>query len=198
MFAYIKGKLAYKEASLAILETNGVGYQLHIPLSTYTVLGDQEECLLHTHMSVREDAHTLFGFKTKEEKNMFLDLIGISGVGPSTALASLSTLSVLDLKGAIASENVKQVQSIKGIGAKSAQRIVLELKDKYQKEGIYGSDSENNSSQKHNTIRQEALTALTTLGVLKSSAEKTIDRILKTHTEDLTLENLIRIALKSA
>lgn len=198
MFAYIKGKLAYKEASMAIIETNGVGYQLNIPLSTYTELGDQEECLLHTHMSVREDAHTLFGFKTIDEKKMFLDLIGISGVGPSTALASLSTLSVIDLKSGIASENVKQVQSIKGIGAKSAQRIVLELKDKYQKEGVYGSETENNSTRQHNTIKQEALTALTTLGVIKSSAEKTIDKILKTHTGDLTLENLIRIALKSS
>ena len=196
MFAYIKGKLAYKEASLAIVEANGIGYQINIPLSTYTVLGDQESCQLFTYLQVREDAHVLFGFASMLEKNVFLDLIGINGVGPSTALAALSSMSSTEIKHAIASEDVKKVQLIKGVGAKTAQRIVLELKDKYQKEGhIIEGDKVSPSS---NRVKEEALTALVTLGMAKTSAEKTLDNILKSKGNDLDLETLIKLALKTA
>ena len=197
MFAYIKGKLAYKEAAYAIIEANGVGYQINIPLSTYTKMEGNEECKLFTYFHVREDVQILYGFFSMLEKSVFLDLIGINGVGPSTALAALSSLSADEIKGAISSEDIKKVQTIKGVGAKSAQRIILELKDKYQKEGF----SENNGSlpgQINNTLRLEALTALTTLGVSKPSAEKTIDKIVSKYGTEIDLETLIKLALKSA
>ncbi len=197
MFAYIKGKLILKEAAMAIIEASGIGYQINIPLSTYTSLGTQEDCQLFTYFHVREDAQTLFGFYTTVEKSVFLDLIGINGVGPSTALAALSSLSTDEIKHAIATENVKQVQTIKGVGPKAAQRIVLELKDKYQKEDL-SSENFEKGSPNNNSLKNEALTALTTLGIMKSSAEKTIDRILKKHPESLDLESLIKLALKSA
>ena len=197
MFAYIKGKLAYKEAAYAIIETNGIGYKINIPLSTYTKIGIEDECKLFTYFHVREDAQILFGFSSQDEKSVFLDLMGVNGVGPSTALAALSSLSTHEIKSSIASENIKMVQTIKGVGAKSAQRIVLELKDKYQKEGT-SNDSNEKQPSFNNSIRQEALTALTTLGVNKSSAEKTIDNILKKQIENITLETLIKLALKSA
>jgi holliday junction DNA helicase RuvA len=196
MFAYIKGKLAYKEASMAIIEANGVGYQINIPLSTYTTLGTQEDCQLFTYLQVREDAHVLFGFATMLEKSVFLDLISISGVGPSTALAALSSLSSSEIKHAIATEDVKKVQTIKGVGGKTAQRLVLELKDKYQKEGPIIEGEKSYSS--NNRTKEEALTALVTLGMVKSSAEKTLDAIIKTKGSDIDLETLIKLALKSA
>ena len=197
MYAYIKGKLTHKEVAFVILEANGVGFQINIPLSTYSTLGNQEESQLFTYFHVREDAQILYGFSTKSEKSVFLDLMGVNGVGPSTALAGLSALSTDEIKHAIATENIKMVQTIKGVGAKSAQRIVLELKDKYQKEGLTGDSLEKGSSF-NNSIRQEALTALTTLGIMKSSAEKTIDKILKAQTEDINLETLIKLALKTS
>jgi holliday junction DNA helicase RuvA len=196
MYAYIKGKLAYKEASMVIIEAQGVGYQINIPLSTYTVLGESDACQLFTHFHVREDAQILYGFGTQQEKAVFLDLISISGVGPSTALAALSSLSGLEIKQAIATEDVKKVQTIKGVGGKTAQRIVLELKDKYQKQGLLGELEIVGPSG--NRVREEALNALVTLGMVKTSAEKTIDAILKARGSDIDLESLIKLALKSA
>ncbi len=196
MFAYIKGKLAHKEASMAIIEANGVGYQINIPISTYTQLGDQDLCQLFTYLQVREDAHVLFGFVTMLEKKVFLDLISISGVGPSTALAALSSMSSAEIKQAIAAEDLKKVQLIKGVGGKTAQRIILELKDKYQKEGpVEGSEK---YSSQNNRVKEEALTALVTLGMAKASAEKTLDSIIKLKGQDIELETLIKLALKTA
>ena len=196
MFAYIKGKLAHKEASMAIVEANGVGYQINIPLSTYTQLGNEDFCQLFTYLQVREDAHVLFGFATTLEKSVFLDLISISGVGPSTALAALSSMSSLEIKQAIATEDTKKVQLIKGVGGKTAQRIVLELKDKYQKEGPF--DGSEKSDTPNNRVKEEALTALVTLGMAKASAEKSLDAIIKLKGQDIDLETLIKLALKSA
>ncbi len=196
MFAYIKGKLAHKEASMAIIEANGVGYQINIPISTYTQLGDQDLCQLFTYLQVREDAHVLFGFATMLEKKVFLDLISISGVGPSTALAALSSMSSAEIKQAIAAEDLKKVQLIKGVGGKTAQRIILELKDKYQKEGpVEGGEK---YSSQNNRVKEEALTALVTLGMAKASAEKTLDSIIKLKGQDIELETLIKLALKTA
>ncbi len=196
MYAYIKGKLAHKEASMAIIEANGVGYQINIPLSTYTQLGETDLCQLFTYLQVREDAHVLFGFATKLEKSVFLDLISISGVGPSTALAALSSMSSSEIKQAIATEDTKKVQLIKGVGGKTAQRIVLELKDKYQKEGVF--EGSEKSSAPSNRVKEEALTALVTLGMAKASAEKSLDAIIKLKGQDIDLETLIKLALKSA
>ena len=195
MFAFIEGKLDHKEASFVIINVSGVGYQIHIPLSTYSALGAEEFCRLHTYLQVREDAHTLYGFKTPSEKSIFLKLISISGVGSNTGLMILSSMSVAEIKSSIVSENVKAIQAVKGIGAKTAQRIILELKDKLLKEGVEVTDGE--FTVGHNSVRDEALTALTTLGFAKTVAEKSVDRILRKEPS-ITLEELIRQALKTA
>lgn len=194
MINYIKGKLVYKDATYAVIDVNGVGYHINISLGTYSSIKDQEDCKLYTYLHVKEDAHTLYGFSTEDEKTLFLNLISISGVGPSTALMVQSSLSAEELQQAIVNEDVKTIQGVKGIGAKTAQRIILELKDKLAKLGIYPSDI--SISQSGNTLRQEALSALITLGFNKLAAEKTIDKILKNSGNQITLEGLIKQALK--
>lgn len=198
MIAYLKGKLVYKEATFIIIDVGGLGYEVKIPLSTYTVLGDQENCYVHTHLLIKEDSHTLYGFATSAEKEIFLELISISGVGPSTALTVLSQLSVEEVYHAITEEDVKTIQSVKGIGAKSAQRIILELKDKLRKREFDTSGSSRPASvSSKNQTAEEAISALVTLGYQKSVAEKTVTRILKLDN-NISIEDLIRQALKSA
>lgn len=195
MIAYIKGKLAYKDPTYVIIDVNGVGYHINIPLSTFSQIKDDENCFLHTYLHVKEDAQTLYGFASEADKKVFLHLISISGVGPSTGLMVQSSLSAEELQNAIVSEDVKTIQSVKGIGGKTAQRIILELKDKLRKEGI---ESTGSSPSANNTIRFEALSALVTLGINKNSAEKTVDKILKNSGNQITLEELIKMALKAA
>ncbi len=194
MISYLKGRLAHKQASSIIIDVNGVGYQVFISLNTYSALKDEEACTLHTHLHVKEDSHTLFGFSDVKERATFLQLISISGVGPTTALTVLSTLSSSELKTAILNEEVKVIQSVKGIGAKTAQRIILELKDKVAKEGF---EVDEQSGLVDNRIKEEALTALMTLGYAKAVAEKSIEKALK-RTPDLSLEEIIKNVLKSA
>jgi Holliday junction DNA helicase RuvA len=196
MITYINGKLVHKEATFAVIDVNGMGYHINISLTTYSAIKDQENCKLHTYLHVKEDSHTLYGFSTKAERKIFLDLISISGVGPSTGLMVQSSLTAEELQNAIVSEDVKTIQSVKGIGGKTAQRIILELKDKLAKEGIM--PDANSSGILNNTIRQEALSALITLGFNKINAEKTIDKILKNSGNQITLEVLIKQALMSA
>jgi len=195
MIAYIDGKLAYKDPTYIILETGGIGYQIKISLSTYTLVKDQERCKLHTYLHIKEDAHTLYGFFELSEKKVFLDLISISGIGPGTALMTLSSLSPAELQNAIITEDVKVIQAVKGIGAKTAQRIILELKDKMKKESLIEDKFIPISS--HNTLRKEALSALVTLGIARNIAEKSIDGILK-REGNISLEQLIKLALKTA
>ena len=195
MIAYIDGKLTYKDPTYIILETAGIGYQVKISLNTYSLLKDEERCKLHTYLHIKEDAHTLYGFFELIEKKIFLDLISISGIGPGTALMTLSSLSPAELQHAIACEDLKVIQSIKGIGAKTAQRIILELKDKMKKESLIEDKFIPISS--HNTLRKEALSALVTLGIARNVAEKSIDSIMKQNT-NITLEQLIKLALKTA
>ena len=194
MISYLKGRLAHKQASSIIIDVNGVGYQVFISLNTYSALKDEEACTLHTHLHVKEDSHTLFGFSDVKERATFLQLISISGVGPTTALTVLSTLSSSELKTAILNEEAKVIQSVKGIGAKTAQRIILELKDKVAKEGFEVGDQ---SGLVDNRIKGEALTALMTLGYAKAVAEKSIEKVLK-RTPNLSLEEIIKNVLKSA
>ena len=169
MIAFLKGRLAHKEVSHVVVDVNGVGYQVFISLNTYSAIKNEEACMLYTHLHVKEDAHTLYGFTKSSEKSTFLHLISISGVGPSTALMVLSTLSAAELKSAIISDDVKTIQSVKGIGAKTAQRIILELKDKIAKEGF---ELEESTGYVDNRIKDEALTALITLGIAKNAAQK--------------------------
>lgn len=197
MIAYLKGKLAYKDPTHVIIEVQGIGYEVKISLHTYTALGDREDCRLFTYLHIKEDAHTLYGFQELSEKKMFLDLISINGVGPGTGLMILSSLNPDELQQAIVQEEVKTIQGVKGIGAKTAQRIILELKDKMKKgESPYITST--NSTPSHNTVRSEALSALVTLGINRSVAEKNLDTILKNHQGMITLEELIKLALKNS
>lgn len=195
MIAYIDGLLKYKTPSSVIMDVGGIGYEIKISLNTSSTLQEGQKCKLNTYLHVKEDSHTLFGFREIPEKKLFLDLISISGVGPNTAMMVLSYLSTDELKEAIASEDTRTIQSIKGIGAKTAQRIILELKDKVKKDS-YGGEMPNISGGSRNTIKNEALSALVTLGIAKASAEKSLDTILKKGGNALTLEDLIKQALK--
>ena len=196
MIAYLEGKLIVKEPTHLIIDVNGMGYEVRISLSTYSTVKNLDRGRLHTHFHVKEDAQTLYGFAEPSEKRRFLDLISISGVGPSTALMILSSLSPEELQSAILAENTGMIQSVKGVGAKTAQRIILELKDKMKKEGLLDKAIENLPTP-DNTLRNEALSALTTLGINKSVADKTIRSLLKEH-QDISLEDLIKLALKRA
>lgn len=172
MIAYVNGTVTYKDPAYAIIDVNGIGYEIRISLQTYTSLPEYgERCKLVTYLNIREDAHILYGFWGVDEKRLFLDLIGISGVGPSTALVMLSSLSSNEIRQGIVDEDLRLIQSIKGIGLKTAQRVILELKDKIRKEAFGITEIKSFGSQS-NTIRSEALAALITLGIPKVTAEK--------------------------
>ncbi|RUA29198.1 MAG: Holliday junction branch migration protein RuvA [Bacteroidetes bacterium] len=197
MISYLKGIIVELEPTHLIIEVSGVGYHVIIPMSTYDAFKSQKEARVLTHFHVKEDSHTLYGFFLPEERTVFLDLIGISGIGPSTAIGMLSAMNPNEIKASIVAENVKQIQSIKGIGGKTAQRVILELKDRYKKESLI-SESSQTSGLSNNSLRNEALSALINLGFAKNSAEKVIDKILQATQENITLEQLIKQALKSA
>ena len=197
MIAYLQGKLAYKDPTRVIIEVQGIGYEVKISLQTYATIQSEENCRLFTYLHIKEDAHTLYGFMELDEKKMFLDLISISGVGPGTGLMILSSLNPEELHQAIVHEEVRTIQGVKGIGAKTAQRIILELKDKMKKTESPITSS-GTSAPTHNTTRSEALSALVTLGINRSVAEKTLDTILKNRPETPTLEELIKLALKNS
>ncbi len=197
MITYLKGRLAFKDPTHLVVDVGGVGYEVKISLTTYSQVKDKEDILIQTYLHVKEDSHTLFGFSEQSEKKRFLDLLSINGVGPSTALMILSSLDAKELQAAIVQEDVKTIQSVKGIGGKTAQRIILELKDKMKKEGLLDKSVEIHP-RFDNTLRSEALSALTTLGINKSAAEKTVDKILKEYGEEIKLEELIKQALKQS
>jgi Holliday junction DNA helicase RuvA len=195
MIAYLKGKLAHKDRAHVIIDVNGVGYEVKISLQTYGALSDGEEsCKLFTHLQVKEDSHTLVGFHSMDEKLLFLDLISVSGIGLSTALVMLSSFSSNEIRSAIMNENIALIQSIKGIGSKSAQRVILELKDKCKKDSLFV-EAGLASHDAHFGNKQEALSALITLGIPRTAAEKSLDSILKTNP-DASVENLIKLALR--
>lgn len=192
MITHIRGKLVEKNPTYAIIEANGVGYYLNISLNTFSLLPDSENGFLYTHLSIREDAHTLYGFITKKEREIFLLLISVSGVGPSIARTMLSSMTADEIQRAIASGDVKVIQSVKGIGAKTAQRVLVDLKDKILKS--YTIDEVSQVSD--NSNKDEALTALEVLGFNKKQSEKVLDKILK-EDNSLSVEELIKRALKN-
>lgn len=198
MIAYLKGKLAYKDPTFVIIDIAGVGYQVKISLQTYSQIKDEELVMLLTYLHIKEDAHTLYGFKEENEKKLFLHLISISGVGPNTALMILSSLSSAELETAILHEDARLIQNVKGVGAKTAQRIILELKDKIKKEsfGEVGAQIPAFASP-NNKIKEEALQALLTLGFQRPVAEKNIATVLKKTGPDISLEELIKASLKN-
>ncbi|KYG76882.1 Holliday junction ATP-dependent DNA helicase RuvA [Roseivirga spongicola] len=197
MFAYLKGKLAFQDPTFVIIDIQGVGYEVKVSLNTFSKIKDREDIQLFTHFHVKEDAQTLFGFADQHEKSIFQHLISISGVGPSTGLMVLSSLSPEEVEEAIMGEDVRTIQGVKGIGAKTAQRIILELKDKIGRESASG-DLINIGASSRNTIRNEALAALVTLGINKAAAQKSIEKIMKDRSGEISLEELIKLALKAA
>ncbi len=196
MIAFLKGRLVHKDPTFVVIDVNGVGYHVHISLQTFSDVKDQEQILLHTHLSIREDAHVLFGFSKEPEKKLFQLLVSVNGVGPSTAIVMLSYLSVEELKSAIVHDDAAALQRIKGIGGKTAQRVIIELKDKLKKESY--EEISPITGVRNNTVRNEALSALTTLGIARNVAEKSVDAVLKKSGNTITLEDLVKQALKNA
>ena len=190
MIAHIKGRLIEKTPTYVVIDCNGVGYKLNISLQTYTSIED-ENCKLLTHLSVKEDSHTLYGFFTADERELFRQLISVSGVGPNTARMILSTYSALEIISYIISADVPAIQNVKGIGAKTAQRIIIDLKDKVGK-GLETSDL---LFTQDNTARDEALSALLALGFTKKVAEKKLEQVLKNYVGDVSVEDLVRKSL---
>lgn len=196
MIAFLEGNLALVEPTHAYINVGGVGYEVKISLNTFSAIKEKPSVKIFTYLYVKEDAQILFGFSEVSEKKRFLELISISGVGPSTALMILSSLSSDELQQAILSNDVVTIQKVKGIGTKTAQRIILELKDKLSKQDPEASFGQLISPSQN--IRTEALAALVTLGINKAAAEKSLQTILKNADKPLSLEELIKLALKSA
>lgn len=204
MIAYLEGKVAYKDTTFAIIDIQGVGYQVRISIPTSTAIGINPTFKLHTYLQVREDAHILYGFADLAEKTLFLDLTSVSGVGANTAMVILSAMSLYEIRQAIASDNYKILQNVKGIGLKTAQRIVLELKDKIKREGIatgsttsQAQDAPLSHTAQMLNAKNEALSALIALGVARATAEKNIETVIKKLGGDLSAEELIKQALRT-
>ncbi|TRX72047.1 Holliday junction branch migration protein RuvA [Carboxylicivirga sp. M1479] len=191
MYEYISGKVAESSPAHVVIDVNGIGYLLHISLNTFTRLEGKQEAQLFIHENIREDAFSLFGFADPSERDLFRHLISVSGIGANTARMMLSSLSPEELRGAILTDNVNVIKGVKGIGAKTAQRVIVDLKDKLGKEPV---DQKIFATQ-DNTIRDEALSALVMLGFAKASAQKAVDKLTK-QSPDLKVEELIKQALK--
>ena len=191
MIHHLKGQLIEKNPTYVVIECNGIGYTVNISLHTFSLIPDSEAISLYTYLQVKEDAHTLYGFMEKSEREIFKLLISVSGVGTSTARTMLSSLQPKEVTEAIAGGDVPTIQSVKGIGAKTAQRVILDLKDKVLK--VLG-DDEVFVSQ-NNTNKEEALSALETLGYNRRQAGKVVEKILKEDPES-TVESIIKLALK--
>jgi Holliday junction DNA helicase RuvA len=197
MIAYLKGRFTYKSPGIVHIEVQGVGYEVQISLNTYSEIESIDEGFLHTHLLIREDAHILYGFFDTAEKNMFLQLIGISGVGASTARMMLSAMKPEEISRAIVQGNAKQLESIKGIGKKSAERIILELRDKVGKGFQEAGLEVNNSAVINNSYEQDALNALISLGIARPAAEQAVRKVLAAETNPGKIEDIIKQALKT-
>jgi Holliday junction DNA helicase RuvA len=192
MITHLKGKLLEKSPTNVVIEVNGIGYWVNISLTTFSQIPDNENIKLYTHLQVKEDSHSLYGFYSKKEREIFRLLISVSGVGTSTARTMLSSLDPQQVVEAISSNNVSIVQSVKGIGSKTAQRLIIELRDKILK--IYDLDETYVNS--NNTTREEALSALEVLGINKKSSERLVDNIIK-ENQDISVEEIIKETLKN-
>ncbi|SHJ59271.1 Holliday junction branch migration protein RuvA [Pseudozobellia thermophila] len=192
MIHHLKGRLVEKAPTYVVVECGGVGYFVNISLHTFSKLSDAENIHLYTHLQVKEDAHTLFGFSERSEREIFRLLISVSGIGSSIARTMLSSLDPAQIRDAIANGDVATIQSIKGIGAKTAQRVILDLRDKILK--VY--DIGEVSASTNNTNKEEALSALEVLGFARRPAEKVVDKVLA-QDPSLSVENIIKLALKN-
>lgn len=191
MISHLNGKLTEKNPTNVVIECNGIGYFVYISLQTYSQIPDRENILLQTHLVIREDAHILYGFYSKLERELFKLLISVSGVGPSIAITMLSSMTTEQIQHAIASQDVALIKSVKGIGEKTAQRVIVDLKDKIQKTFNISNDLLTTD----NTIKNETLIALEVLGFSRKISEKTVLTLLK-ENPDISLEELIKQALK--
>jgi Holliday junction DNA helicase RuvA len=194
MIVTLQGKLTQKGPAYVVLETGGVGYGVHISLHTWDQIQHLETCRLYTHLHVKEDAHTLYGFYRPDERALFLALIGVSGIGPNTARMVLSAMSPADFRQAVLTENEAAIKRIKGIGPKSAKRLILELKDRLAADGP---SAEGLSPAAHNSARDEALSALVMLGFARPASEKALSKVLDGEVDDPTVETLIKLALQN-
>jgi len=192
MITHLKGKLVEKSPTNVVIEVNGIGYWVNISLTTFSQIPDNENIKLFTHLQIKEDSHSLYGFYSKKERDIFRLLISVSGVGTSTARTMLSSLNPQQVVEAISSNNVSIVQSVKGIGSKTAQRLIIELRDKILK--IY--DLNETYANSNNTTREEALSALEVLGINKKSSERLVDNIIK-ENQDISVEEIIKETLKN-
>lgn len=192
MYSFISGTVVEKNPAYIVLDNQGIGYLINITLNTFTAIGEQERVKLFVHLAIREDAHLLYGFYTEQERALFLQLITVSGVGCNTARLILSSMTVKEAVDAIATNNIKMIQSVKGIGAKTAQRIIVDLHDKV---GKMEAGAGENSQAGYNTLKDEALSALMVLGFNKVSIEKALDKLLKEMTNP-SVEDLIKEALR--
>ncbi|MCQ2309021.1 MAG: Holliday junction branch migration protein RuvA [Bacteroidia bacterium] len=192
MYSYISGTVVEKNPAFVVIDNQGIGYLINITLNTFTAIGEKEKVKLFVHLAIREDAHVMYGFYTEQERSLFLQLITVSGVGCNTARLILSSMTVKEAVDAIATNNIKMIQSVKGIGAKTAQRIVVDLHDKVGKMDVAAAE---NSSAGYNTLKEEALSALMVLGFSKLNIEKTLDKLLKQMASP-SVEDLIKEALR--
>ena len=196
MIEYIRGELAEITPALAVIDCNGVGYGIHISLNTYSAIQGKKSVKLYIYEAIREDAHVLFGFSTKQERELFLLLISVSGIGGNTARMILSALSPAELCNVISSGNEKLLKGVKGIGLKTAQRIIVDLKDKIAATGMETvSGSVATLSPANTEVHDEAIAALTMLGFAQAPSQKVVTAILKEEPE-LTVEKVIKLALK--
>ena len=193
MIAFVRGNFVNKTPASVTVDVNGVGYELQISLNTYSRIQNLKEGLLYTYLQIKEDGHTLYGFFDVPEKELFTQLISVSGVGAATARMILSSMKSVDVVRAIATGDARVLESVKGIGKKSAERIILELKDKM---GKISADS-NNSTLIHNTLEQDALNALIALGIARSTGEQAVNKVLKAEPGIDQVEEIIKKALKT-
>ena len=193
MIAYLSGKFSYKNPAVVYLDVNGIGYEVNISLNTWSEIQNLSEGKLFTYLQVKEDSHTLYGFFDILEKEMFVMLIGVSGVGAATARMMLSSMKPDEISKAILQNNAKLLESVKGIGRKTAERLVLELRDKVNKQSF----EPGIASVKGNILEQDALNALIALGISKPMAEQSINKILRSEPSIIHLEDLIKKALKA-
>jgi len=194
MIDYIKGEIAELTPAFVVIDTGGVGYCIHISLPTYSVLNTNSKAKLYVYEAIREDAHLLYGFLNQNERQLFLLLISVSGIGANTARMIMSSYSAQEIQDMIATSNVTALNAIKGIEKKTAQRIIIDLKDKILK--IAGLDSGNNViTSVNNQVRDEAVSALVMLGFVASTSQKTVEQIQKSEP-NLRVEQLIKSALK--
>ncbi|MBL7809437.1 MAG: Holliday junction branch migration protein RuvA [Saprospiraceae bacterium] len=195
MYAYLKGEITFRSPAFLTLEVNGIGFHVNIPLSTYTALQGQERATVYTHLIVKEDSHTLFGFATQVERSMFVNLIGVTGVGATTAQLILSSMTVDEVRAAVIGEQAHVLQRVKGIGAKTAKQIILDLKAKLSKEAPDALTLL--PSMVDNTVREEALSALMALGFNRIAVQKALNGVVRDQPNVSKVEDLIKLALKA-